>query len=73
MANSNISAFLSLARRKEVEELPDFNTTYLILGICSGVSLLMMLIWSIVICWRKRRLRDIEQGHELSTIEVRPR
>ncbi|KAF5562577.1 hypothetical protein FPHYL_5561 [Fusarium phyllophilum] len=69
MTNSNLSAFLSLVRRKEVEELPDFNTTYLILGICSGVSLLMMLIWSIVICCRKRRLRDIEQGHELSTIE----
>ncbi|KAF5707071.1 hypothetical protein FMUND_11254 [Fusarium mundagurra] len=73
MTNANLPAFISLVRRKEVEELPDFNTTYLILGICAGLSLCIMLTWSIVICCRRRRLNDIEEGHELSTIEVRPR
>ncbi|KAF4435359.1 hypothetical protein FACUT_7270 [Fusarium acutatum] len=73
MANSNLSASLSLVRRKEFEELPDYMTTYIILGICSGVSLCIMLIWFIVIWCRKRRLHDIEQGHELSTVEAGPR
>ncbi|PNP79545.1 hypothetical protein FNYG_07161 [Fusarium nygamai] len=73
MAISNLLTSLSLVRRKEVEELPDAYTTYIILGICSGVSLCIMIIWSIVICCRRRRLNDIEEGHELSTIEVRPR
>ncbi|KAF5670799.1 hypothetical protein FDENT_11120 [Fusarium denticulatum] len=73
MAISNLLTSLSLIRRKEVEELPDAYTTYIILGVCSGVSLCIMIIWSIVICCRRRRLNDIEEGHELSTIEVRPR
>ncbi|KAF4487843.1 hypothetical protein FAGAP_11298 [Fusarium agapanthi] len=66
-------ASLSLVRRKDVEGLPDYMTTYLILGICSGISLCIMLVWFIVICCRQRRLRDIEEAHELSTLEASPR
>ncbi|KAF5632547.1 uncharacterized protein FTJAE_7430 [Fusarium tjaetaba] len=73
MAISNLLTPLSLVRRKEVEELPDAYTTYIILGICSGITLIVMIVWSIVICCRKRRLRDIEEGHELSSVEASPR
>ncbi|KAF5988581.1 hypothetical protein FCOIX_403 [Fusarium coicis] len=73
MAISNLLTSLSLVRRKEVEELPDAYTTLVILSICSVVTLFVMIIWSIVICCRKRRLRDIEEGHELSSIEASPR
>ncbi|KAF5577821.1 hypothetical protein FPANT_10250 [Fusarium pseudoanthophilum] len=73
MAVSNLLTPLSLVRRKEVEELPDAYTTYIILGICSGITLIVMIVWSIVICCRKRRLQDIEEGHELSSVEASPR
>ncbi|KAF5259142.1 hypothetical protein FOXYS1_10254 [Fusarium oxysporum] len=43
MTNSNLSAPFTLVRRNEVEELPDHKTTYLILGICSGVWLCIVL------------------------------
>ncbi|KAF5963313.1 hypothetical protein FBULB1_13481 [Fusarium bulbicola] len=65
-------ASLSLVRRKDVEALPDYMTTWLILGICSGTILCIMLVWSIVICCRQRRLRDIEEAHELSSVESGP-
>ncbi|EWZ95623.1 hypothetical protein FOCG_10500 [Fusarium oxysporum f. sp. radicis-lycopersici 26381] len=45
MTNSNLSAPFTLVRRNEVEELPDHKTTYLILGICSGVWLCIVLTW----------------------------
>ncbi|KAG4283152.1 hypothetical protein FPRO06_09825 [Fusarium proliferatum] len=67
----NIS--LSLIRRKEGEELPEDTITYIILGICFGGGLCIMLIWCIVLYCRKRRVNDIEQGHELSTVEAAPR
>ncbi|KAF5581538.1 hypothetical protein FPCIR_10108 [Fusarium pseudocircinatum] len=73
MAISNLLTPLSLVRRKEVEELPDAYTTIIILGICSVVSLCIMITCSIVFWCRRRRLNDIEEGHELSTIEVHPR
>ncbi|KLO87996.1 uncharacterized protein LW93_5162 [Fusarium fujikuroi] len=72
MTNS-LSVSLSLIRRKEGEELPEDTITYIILGICFGSGLCIMLIWSIVLYCRKRRLNDIEQGHELSTVEDPPR
>ncbi|RKL25450.1 hypothetical protein BFJ68_g90 [Fusarium oxysporum] len=48
MTNSNLSASFTLVRRNEVEELPDHKTTYLILGICSGVWLCIVLTWHIM-------------------------
>ncbi|KAI1052100.1 hypothetical protein LB506_002982 [Fusarium annulatum] len=72
MANS-LSVSLSLIRRKEGEELPEDTITYIILGICFGGGLCIMLIWCIVLYCRKRRVNDIEQGHELSTVEAAPR
>ncbi|KAF5628708.1 hypothetical protein F25303_10341 [Fusarium sp. NRRL 25303] len=72
MTNS-LPVSLSLVRRKEGEELPEDTITFIILGICFGGGLCIMLIWSIVLYCRKRRLRDIEEGHELSTVEAAPR
>ncbi|QGI66690.1 hypothetical protein CEK26_010647 [Fusarium fujikuroi] len=72
MTNS-LSVSLSVIRRKEGEELPEDTITYIILGICFGSGLCIMLIWSIVLYCRKRRLNDIEQGHELPTVEAAPR
>ncbi|RBA18400.1 hypothetical protein FPRO05_10695 [Fusarium proliferatum] len=72
MANS-LSVSLSLIRRKEGEELPEDTITYIILGICFGGGLCIMLMWCIVLYCRKRRVNDIEQGHELSTVEAAPR
>ncbi|KAF5701009.1 hypothetical protein FGLOB1_10447 [Fusarium globosum] len=70
---TSLSVSLSLIRRKEGEELPEYTITYIILGICFGGGLCIMLIWSIVLYCRKRRLNDVEQGHELSTVEAAPR
>ncbi|KAL5613171.1 hypothetical protein FOVSG1_002234 [Fusarium oxysporum f. sp. vasinfectum] len=64
---------LTLVRRNEVGELPDHKTTYLILGICSGVWLCIVLTWYVVKCCRKRKLKDVEQGPEPSTVEAGPR
>lgn len=72
MTNS-LSLSLSLVRRKEGEQFPEDTITFIILGVCFGSGLCLMLIWSIVIYCRKRRLRDIEEGHELSTVEAAPR
>ncbi|KAH7220615.1 hypothetical protein BKA60DRAFT_646474 [Fusarium oxysporum] len=73
MTNSNLSASFTLVRPNEVEELPDHKTTYLILGICSGVWLCIVLTWYVVKCCRKRKLKDVEQGPEPSTVEAGPR
>ncbi|KAI1013890.1 hypothetical protein LB504_008938 [Fusarium proliferatum] len=72
MTNS-LPVSLSLVRRKDGEQFPEDTITFIILGICFGGGLCIMLIWAIVLYCRKRRLRDIEEGHELSTVEAAPR
>ncbi|RKK59960.1 hypothetical protein BFJ67_g2294 [Fusarium oxysporum f. sp. cepae] len=45
LRRARAKAPFTLVRRNEVEELPDHKTTYLILGICSGVWLCIVLTW----------------------------